>query len=89
MMSWDILVMDSDTHKVFGEGNKRVNEDKPVRIGENVWIGCRNTILKESVIPDTILAAGTIMAGQNNLSPNSIIAGNPPKSVKKILKWTE
>ena len=90
MMSWDILVMDSDTHKIFDESKRRVNEDKPVRIGENVWIGCRNTILKGSIIPDnSILAAGTVMTGQKELSPSTIIAGNPPSSIKPILKWTE
>ena len=82
--------MDSDTHKIYGDYNSRINDDKPVNIGENVWIGCRSTILKGSTIPDNcVLAAGSIMTGRNDVLQNSIVAGNPPKTVKPILNWTE
>ena len=86
-MSWDILIMDSDTHPVYDKEGNVSNPDKPVVIGEHVWVGCRSMILKGSTIPkNCIVAAGTIVSGQT-FEENTVIAGQPPKSVKEIGTW--
>lgn len=85
--SWDCLVMDSDTHNIYDIGGNRCNYDKPVVFGENIWIGCRCTILKGSNIPDNcVIGAGSLITGQE-LEEGTIIAGNPAKSIKKIGGW--
>lgn len=85
--SWDCLVMDSDTHKIFGENGNCLNVNKPIVFGNKIWIGCRTTILKGSRIPDKcVIGACSLVAG-NKFEEKSIIAGNPAKSIKKILGW--
>lgn len=82
--SWDCLVMDSDAHTIFDEKGMKLNLNKPIVFGDNIWIGCRCTILKGSNIPSNcVIGACTIITGQK-FETNSIIAGCPPKSIKKI-----
>ena len=85
--SWDCLVMDSDTHPIIYEDGSESITDKPVTFGNDIWIGCRSTILKGSAIPSNcVIGANTIITGQA-FEGNSIIAGNPPHVVKKIKGW--
>ena len=48
MIGWDVLIMDTDQHPLPG----RRLENRPVRIGDRVWIGARATILKGVTIGD-------------------------------------
>ena len=48
MIGWDVLIMDTDQHPVPGRGL----QNRPVRIGDRVWIGARATILKGVTIGD-------------------------------------
>ena len=71
-------------------GNKeheRINPDKPITVGDHVWIGCKCVLLKGAEIPnDTVLAAGTQLrspfAGENQ-----IVGGNPPAILKRDVTW--
>lgn len=62
LLSWDILIMDTDFHHVFNEQGEKINNPRAIKIGNHVWIGCRNTILK-----------GVRIAGNNIISANSTI----------------
>jgi len=68
LLSWDILIMDTDFHCIINEKGEVVNPPKPITIGNHVWIGCRNTILK-----------GVSIASDNIISANSTIT----KSIKE------
>ena len=46
LLSWDILIMDSDFHPILNRNKDRVNSPLPINIENGVWIGCRSTILK-------------------------------------------
>ena len=48
MIGWDVLIMDTDQHPLPGRGL----DNRPVRIGDGVWIGARATILKGVTIGD-------------------------------------
>jgi acetyltransferase-like isoleucine patch superfamily enzyme len=79
--------MDSDTHKIYGKNLEMINSDQEVKIGDKVWIGCRTTILKGSVIPDgCVIGAGSLVTG-TKFTPDSIIIGSPAKSVRTIDGW--
>lgn len=85
--SWDCLVMDSDTHPIVYEDGRESQTDKPVKFGDDIWIGCRCTILKGSYIPSNcVIGANTTITGQK-FEENSIIAGTPPCTIKKIKGW--
>lgn len=84
---WDCLVMDSDTHILYDTEGNVMNYDKPITFGNKVWIACKATIFKGSVIPDNcVIGAGTMITGQH-FEPNSVIAGVPPRKVKELGGW--
>ena len=87
LLAWDVLVMDTDEHPLFDKDNERINPDKPIVVGNHVWIGCKCVLLKGAEVPnDTVLAAGTLLksafAGENQ-----VIGGNPPSILKRDVRW--
>jgi acetyltransferase-like isoleucine patch superfamily enzyme len=54
---------------------------KPVKIGNNVWIGAKATILKGVTIGDgAIIGANALVA--RDIPPNAIVVGNPARVIK-------
>lgn len=85
--NWECLVMDSDTHTILDENSYCCNSDKPVFFGNNIWIGCRSTILKGSILPNNCIVGSMSLISGNKFEPNTIIVGCPAKSVKRISGW--
>ncbi len=76
LLSWDCLLMDTDYHPIYSikDEKNRINPDKEIYIGDNVWISCRSTILKGSKIPrDCIVAAGSLICKEYQIS-NAVIS---------------
>jgi acetyltransferase-like isoleucine patch superfamily enzyme len=87
LLSWDILVMDTDEHPLYNEENERINPDKPIIVGNHVWMGCKCVLLKGAEVPDnTVLAAGTLLKS-SFAGENQVIGGNPPSIVKRDVRW--
>jgi acetyltransferase-like isoleucine patch superfamily enzyme len=77
MIGWDVLIMDTDQHPVPG----RSLENRPVRIGDGVWIGARATILKGVVVGDgAIIAAGAIVT--HDVEPGAVVAAPAARIVR-------
>jgi hypothetical protein len=56
---------------------------KPVKIGNNVWVGAHATILQGVTIGDNaIIAAGAVVA--KDVPANVIVGGVPAKIIKYI-----
>lgn len=77
-----VSIIDSDFHdsdpvlRHVSEG-----KSKPVRLGDNVWIGSNSTILKGVSIGDnTVVGAMSLVT--KSLPPNCIAGGNPAKVIK-------
>lgn len=85
--SWDCLVMDSDTHSIYDENGTLTNEPREIILGNKIWIGCRSTILKGSIIPDNCVIGACSLISGKQFEANSIIVGIPAKSVKRIKNW--
>lgn len=85
--AWDCLVMDSDMHTIFDEWSNVCNSPKEIIFGDKIWIGCRSTILKGSMIPSNCVIGACSVVSGNKFEENTIIVGNPAKSVKKIGGW--
>lgn len=87
LLSWDILLMDTDFHPIYDMDGRRINEDRPIRIGNHVWIGCRCTILKGTVIPDdTIVAAASTVAGVLE-GHGQVVGGSPARVLRTGVRW--
>lgn len=89
LISWDNIIMDTDSHKIYDTfSNKQLNVDKQIKIGDNVWIGCRCVILKGTIIGDnTIIGANSMVNGSYCDYKNVIIGGNPIKIKKENIYW--
>lgn len=87
LLSWDILIMDTDEHPIYNQDGIRTNPDKPILVGNHVWIGCKCTLLKGTEIPNnTVVAAGTLLTSAFS-GENQVIGGNPPAILKSNVRW--
>lgn len=86
LLGWDVTVIDSDGHQIYIDGVQS-SEKKPIKIGDNVWLGAKTTILKGTQISNnSIIGLGTVVSGK--YENNSIILGYKGKMIKKNnLKW--
>lgn len=88
LISWENLFMDTDFHKVKELGkNEMTNKNKEISIGNNVWIGCRNIILKGTVISDNSIVGANSLLNKKFVKENIMIVGNPAKIIKENIEW--
>lgn len=85
--AWDSLVMDSDAHKIYDEQGRYMNEDKPITIGDKVWLACQCTLLKGTEIGSNCVVGANSLLNKKYTEDNVIIAGSPARVVKKISGW--
>lgn len=87
LLAWDVLVMDTDEHPLYNTENERINPDKPIVVGNHVWIGCKCVLLKGAEVPDnTVVAAGTLLTSSFD-GEHQVIGGNPPSVLKNDVRW--
>lgn len=86
LVSWECLFMDTDFHSLYDlDSKKRINEDKPVSIGNHVWIGCRATVLKGSKIPDDSVIAACSVVTRELKENNCVYTSN--SIMKENITW--
>lgn len=79
-------IMDHDFHPINYKERRTDDQTnvmtKPVRIGNDVFIGCNCLILKGTEIGDRcVVGAGSVVSGV--FPADSIIAGNPARIIRK------
>lgn len=100
LISHNVNIFDDTTHpidpmerrkhveQIFTTGfPKEINslDPKPIKIEDDVWIGCNSIILRGITIGKaSIVAAGSVVT--KDVPPYTIVAGNPAKVIKKIAK---
>lgn len=81
-ISWDVCILDRDYH--YFNSNKE--EAKEIIIEDNVWIGCRATILKGVKIgKGSVIAANSVVT--KDVPERCCVAGNPAKVIKENIYW--
>lgn len=79
--------MDTNFHSILDKNNRHINQPKPIVIGDKVWIGCRNLILKGSEIPSgAIIAANSKVTGKL-LQTNTVYGKEPLQVIKSDVTW--
>ncbi len=87
LLSWDVLLMDNDFHEIRDFSGQVINQSRPIIFGDNVWIGCRSTVIKGAGSADScVIAAGTLLNKRLGFC-NSIIGGRPLKVLKENIVW--
>ena len=85
-ISWDCTLMDTDQHPLVDIDGQRVNPDRSIVFGDNVWMGCHTIVAKGvSLADNTTVAAGARLAGRHD-EPMTVLAGNPATIVKRGVK---
>ena len=87
LFSWEILLMDTDFHNITNEAGTVTNPDKEIIIGNNVWIGCRATVLKGAAIPDRCIVAAGSIVNRKLTGEQLLISGNPAAGIKPAGTW--
>ena len=63
--------------------NKGLEYAKPIKVGNNVWIGGNVIVLPGVTIGDNVvIGAGSVV--NRDIPPDSVAVGNPCKVIKKI-----
>ena len=76
LISWNTLFMDTDFHPIIDYENNRKNHNKPIIIGNSVWVGAKATLLKGATIGNNcIISANSHVT--KKFDDDIIIGGNP------------
>lgn len=75
------VVISTSTHDYMVKPIRSKRIDKPIIIGEDVWIGSSAVILPGITISNgAVIGAGSIVT--KNVPENAIVVGNPAKIIK-------
>jgi len=90
MISSGTWIFDSPGHPLEPQGRlerlpPRDEEIKPVRIGDNVWIGRGCTVFPGVTIGDgSVVSARSVVV--NDVAPNTLVAGYPARKIGSVNK---
>lgn len=90
LLSWDVQIMDADFHKIMDDSIV-LNNPRPIRIGDHVWIGSRCTILKGVHIANGCVIAAASVISRDLLTENTIYGGHG-KDIKELrngIRWED
>lgn len=91
VIGWNVSIRDVDGHCVYqcdDQNQKQINLNRPVHIGNHVWIAAKVDILKGTYVSDdSIVAYGTLLTGNQFTKRNCIIGGSPARIIKENVAW--
>lgn len=87
LISWDVLIMDSDFHSIFDETGNHINRPQPIVIGDDVWLGCRCLILKGVALADGVVVAAASTVTKPVAGSQVLIGGSPAAVLREKISW--
>ena len=86
LLSWDILLMDTDFHKILNSDNTIINKEKHIHNGKQVLTGCRTPIQKGvSIANNNVIAANSTIT--KSISTENCIIGRNTEMLKTGIQW--
>jgi acetyltransferase-like isoleucine patch superfamily enzyme len=88
LLAPNVQIYDNPSHPVSPAARLRndsfaLEDARPVRIGENVWIGTGAMVMRGVTIGDgSIVAAASVVT--RDVPPASLVAGNPATVIRSI-----
>ncbi|WP_243348780.1 acyltransferase [Parabacteroides sp. FAFU027] len=83
----NIEVWASDTHSIYDADGRFINPERPIYIGNGVWIGSYVKILKGVNIGDgAIVGMNSLIV--NDVDSKNLVAGNPVRCLKENVTWS-
>ncbi|MFM0248063.1 acyltransferase [Paraburkholderia sediminicola] len=87
LVSWDVLIMDTDLHVIRNDGGKVINSPKAISIGDSVWIGCSVSILKGVKVANGVIIGAATTLTRSVTTERSCVGGSPPRVLKEHVTW--
>lgn len=86
LAGWNVTVRDTDGHEII-DSNGTVNSDKPISIGNHVWICSGSSVMKGSYIADDCVVGMNSVITKKMQQPGCLIVGQPARVVKENIHW--
>lgn len=86
LVGWNVCFITDDGHSFF-VNNQRLEREKPIIIGEHVWIASDTKIAKGTIIADNCIVAQNSLVNTTFYEKNTLIGGIPAKVIKKNVSW--
>lgn len=84
----ECMLRTSDSHVIKDCQNNIINRPQSITIGSYVWLGHQTFVLKGAKIPNgCIVGARSTITSSTISEPNSILVGQPAKTIKKNISW--
>ena len=84
----ECMLRPSDSHIIKDSQNNIINRPQNITIGSHVWLGQQTFVLKGANIPDgCIVGARSTVTASSKTEPNSMLVGQPAKTIKKNISW--
>ena len=91
LLGWNITIMDNDGGNLIldKDSNLELNKAQEISIGEHVWIGSETSVLKGSIIPNGCVIGfkSNVCGIKDSTFENTILVGNPARSIKENIVW--
>lgn len=87
---WDILMMDTDFHRVKDmEGKFMGAAVKPILLNDNIWVGAKSVILKGCVIPPYCIVGACSLVNKVYDTPSHSLLSGIPAVLKRTGIWRD
>ncbi len=84
LIAGSVSITDCDFHDIDPEArHKSQGSKRPVRIGNNVWLGTGATVLKGVTIGDNSVV-GAMSVVTKPVPANCVVAGNPARIIRQL-----